>query len=198
MRMFAWDAEVDWLTGWVEIDQWRNNDQGMGGSIHFENGINSYIYMRQGDTRGFEVLCEDGYLAYDWQQARIFKRGASGDEELIAFPASKHFGPDLDEDGWISMATRQGNSTRSFLDTMEAGTEPRCSGANMRKVLEIIVAMRESHRNGYAQVKIPIEDRSLGVLPTPARAFGQRKRGRDPLVLACTDVPEARIEEARL
>ena len=41
MRMFAWDAEVDWLTGWVEIDQWRNNDQGMGGSIHFENGIDS-------------------------------------------------------------------------------------------------------------------------------------------------------------
>ena len=67
-----------------------------------------------------EVLCEDGYLAYDWQQARIFKRGATGDEEIITYPASKHFGPDLDEDGWISMATRQDNSTRSFLDTMEA------------------------------------------------------------------------------
>ena len=174
MRMFAWDSEVDWLTGWVEIDPWQNNDQGMAGSIHFENGINAYIYMRPGDVRGMEVLCEDGYLYYDWKQARIFRYGASGDEELIAYPASKHFGPDLDEDGWISMATRQDNSTRSFLDTMEAGVEPRCSGANMRKVLEIIVAMRESHRNGYARVGFPIEDRSLGVLPTPARAFGQR------------------------
>ena len=50
MRMFAWDAEVDWLTGWVEIDPWQNNDQGMAGSIHFENGVNAYIHMRPGDT----------------------------------------------------------------------------------------------------------------------------------------------------
>ena len=73
MRMFAWDAEVDWLTGWVEIDPWQNNDQGMAGSIHFENGIDAYIYMRPGDVKGMEVLCEDGYLYYDWHQARIFK-----------------------------------------------------------------------------------------------------------------------------
>ncbi len=174
MRMFAQDAEVDWLTGWVEIDPWRGSDQGMGGSIHFENGVNGYIYMRAGDLRGIEVICSGGRLWYDWKQARIFRSGASGDEELIAYPANKHFGPDLDSDGWISMATRQDNSTRSFLDTMEAGVEPRCSGENMRKVLEIIVAMRESHRHGFARVEFPIADRSLGILPTPARAYGQR------------------------
>ena len=175
MRMFAWDADVEWVTGWVENDAWSDNDQGMGGSIHFANGIECYIYMRSGAKRGFEVLCEGGYLSYDWGEVRMFRSYGSEAEEFGGpFPLSKHFGPDLDSDGWISMATRQDNSTRSFLDTMEAAVEPRCSGENMRKVLEIIVGMRESHRHSFAPIKFPIEDRGLGVLPVPARAFGQR------------------------
>lgn len=177
MRMFAWDVEVGWVTGWVENDPWSINDQGMGGSIRFVNGVDAYIYMRAGDRRGIEVLCEAGRLHYDWHQVRIFGHGASGVEEAAAFPPNRGFSPGLDEDGWITMATRQDNSTRSFLDTMEAGIEPRCSGENMRKVLEIIVALRESHRNGFARVGLPIEDRSLGVLPVAARAYGQRSVG---------------------
>ncbi len=181
MRMFAWDSDVEWLTGWVEKDAWSDNDQGMGGSIHFANGVECYLYMRSGAKRGIEVICENGYMSYDWGRVRMFRTTGSGAQEFGGpFPLSKHFGPELDSDGWISMATRQDNSTRSFLDTFDEGVEPRCSGANMQKVLEIIVGMRESHRRGFEPIKFPIEDRGLGVLPVPARAFGQRSVGDTP------------------
>lgn len=176
MRMLAWDADVDWVTGWVEGDPWSENDQGMGGYIRFTNDIECIIHLDPGVKRGIELICEDGLLAYDWTQVRLFREKGLA-EFGGPFPANKGWGPGLDEDGWISMATRQDNSSRSFLDALEAGVEPRTSGDNMRKVLEIILALRESHRRNHAAVKLPLEERSLGILPVSARAYGQKSVG---------------------
>ena len=176
MRMFAWDADVDWVTGWVAGDPWSEHDQGMGGYIRFTNDIECIIHLDPGVRQGIEVVCDDGLCTYDWRQVRLFK-GKTLADFGGPFPANKGWGPGLDEDGWISMATRQDNSTRSFVDALEAGVEPRTSGDNMRKVLEIILALRESHRRNHAAVKLPLEDRSLGIVPVSARAYGQRSVG---------------------
>ena len=37
--MLAGDADVDWVTGWVEGDPWSEHDQGMGGYVRFTNDV---------------------------------------------------------------------------------------------------------------------------------------------------------------
>ena len=52
--------------------------------------------------------------------------------------------------------------------------EPRCSGDNMRKVLEIAIALRESHRLGNVPVRLPLADRSLRMIPAASRFFSKK------------------------
>ena len=65
-------------------------------------------------------------------------------------------------------------SIQSIVDSLEKDIEPRCSGDNMLKVLEIAIALRESHRQGHAPVKLPLEDRSLKIVPVPARWLNKK------------------------
>ena len=60
------------------------------------------------------------------------------------------------------------------VDSLETGDLPRCSGDDLRKSLEICIALRESHRRGHAQVKLPLEDRSLKLMPDTARWMNKK------------------------
>jgi len=51
-----------------------------------------------------------------------------------------------------------------LVDCIETGRQPRCSGQDGRKALEIAIAMRESHRQGGRRVDLPLADRSLRIL----------------------------------
>ena len=44
-------------------------------------------------------------------------------------------------------------------------------GDDMRHALEIAIAMRESARDGHKPVRLPIEDRSITMLPEKSRWF---------------------------
>ena len=44
----------------------------------------------------------------------------------------------------------------------------------MRKALEVVIAIRESHRRGIVKVDLPLEDRSLGIVPSARRYIGRR------------------------
>ena len=71
--------------------------------------------------------------------------------------------------------TRQRAGIQSIVDSLDKGIEPRCSGANMRKVLEIAIGLRESHRHGFAPVKFPIKDRSLKLFPHASRFLNKKE-----------------------
>ena len=44
----------------------------------------------------------------------------------------------VEKDGWLTMATRQADSVAGVVDVVLGTiTEPRCSGDNLRKVLEV-------------------------------------------------------------
>ena len=45
----------------------------------------------------------------------------------------------------------------------------------MRKVLEIAIGLRESHRQGHQPVKFPIQDRSLALYPRPSRWLNKKE-----------------------
>ena len=56
------------------------------------------------------------------------------------------------------------------MDCIETGKQPRCSGQDGRKALEIAIAMRESHRQGGRRVDLPLPDRSLRILSSEIRS----------------------------
>ena len=59
-RLFADDAEVDWITGWVSTDPWSEYDQGGAGYIRFVNGVEAFLHRSDTGRYGFEVLGERG------------------------------------------------------------------------------------------------------------------------------------------
>ncbi|MBM3933910.1 MAG: hypothetical protein FJ319_06355 [SAR202 cluster bacterium] len=183
LRMFANDAEIDWLSGWCGGDPWSDGDQNMGGHIRFKTGLDAFIHNKRASKNGIEVIGEKGVFYADFESFRLFKYRGDEKSRLYSdlvevpglFPDAKHWGPDLDADGWQSMSTRQAHSIQSMIDAMDQDIEPRCSGEDMRKALEIAIAFRESHRRGHAPVKLPIQDRSQKIVPVDRRLKNKKE-----------------------
>ncbi len=57
MRMYADDADVAWVVGWVDGDPWSDADQGMAGYVRFVNGVEAFLHRRRSAKNGIEVLC---------------------------------------------------------------------------------------------------------------------------------------------
>ena len=183
-RLFADDADVDWVVGWVRGDPFDDVDQAMGGYIRFENGVECFINMRAESRRGIEIVTEKGVMFSDFNKFRVWKRvNMEGEttqlDDLVevpdAIPEAGLNETPYDERGWRYPGNRMKASIQAIVDCLEFGVPPRCSGQNMAKVLEIIVALRESHRRGHAPVTLPLEDRSLRIEPLPYRWINRRE-----------------------
>lgn len=196
-RLMADDADVDWVVGWVKGDPWDQGDQGMGGVIRFDNGITAHVHMDSVGKKGIEVLTSKGVFFSDWihfTYHETVKNPKSGIEVLKiaqnkewklqerkglfedAGTGEKVYG----EDGWLEVGYRGNASAQAIIDALESGSEPKTSGDNMRKGLEIGIALRESHRQGHSPIKLPVEDRSMNILPRPARMYNKKEvNGRE-------------------
>ena len=139
---------------------------------------------------GDEDLMGNGYLAYD-NGVRGFLRGtptgtAPWEFDLIGTEGRVRFlaqGMETQYYRWVSGGLRdQGLPARApfplptqfpsmgltvvedLVDCIETGRQPRCSGKDGRKALEIAIALRESHRQGGRRIDLPLADRSLRIL----------------------------------
>jgi predicted dehydrogenase len=186
MRMFAGDAEVDWLTGWVAQDPFSDDDQGMGGYIRFVNGIECfYQYTEKPSARsGLEVLGSKGVFYTDWRSFRLWTlseeaaspRYSDLVEVMDAFPdVPPRDGEELDDQGRKKPELRIVAGVQSIVDSLDQDIEPLNPGENMREVLEIAIAFRESHRRGHSPVKLPLEDRSLRLVPIASRYLNKKE-----------------------
>ena len=209
VRMFAGDSNVDWVVGWVAGDPFsdsegdeytkREGDIGVkkiGGYIRFGNGIECFSQYRT-TKMGVEVLCSRGVFAYDGAAFRMWKakQGAKGtymadlQEIEDLFPDTETYDQGnlfsdtrrFDGEGWAIPENRLNDTVQWVVDSLETGVEPRCSGDDLRKSLEICIALRESHRRGHIQVKLPLEDRSLKLMPETARWMNKKDLLEPPL-----------------
>jgi xylose dehydrogenase (NAD/NADP) len=179
-RLFADDADVDWVVGWVRGDPFDDVDQAMGGHIRFENGIECFIHMKAESRRGIEIITSKGMVFSDYHTFRLWKlqdRSELRDLAEIpnAFPDAGLNEMPFDERGWRYPGNRMKASIQAIVDCLDEGVPPKCSGENMAKVLEILIALRESHRRGHAPVKLPLEDRSLRIEPLPYRWINRKE-----------------------
>ncbi len=185
MRLFAGDADVAWTIGWVADDPASDYDQGVAGYVRFVNGIEAFMQRSAGATREFEVRCTRGVIRNDGTHLHVSKAGDGGGrpgsvelEELDGlFSEPVHgagFASHFDEDGWTWPGDRQVATVQSIVDALEQNIEPRSSGDNGRKVLEIAIGLRESHRQGHAPVRFPLEDRTLKIMPHDWRYLNKK------------------------
>ena len=172
LRLFADDADVDWVTGWCLGDPFSDDDQCMGGAVRFANGVDAFIHTRRSPMEGIEVVCSEGVYHSTWTSGHLWRGGPHGKmvEEEDFFT---EFG---DPEDWINPSgTRQRGGIQSIVESLDRGIEPRCSGQNMRKVLEIAIGLRQSHREGHAPVRFPIQDRSLKIVPAMSRYLNKKE-----------------------
>ena len=184
MRHFAGCAEVAWMMGWVSDDLLSDHDQGGAGYVRFANGIEAFIYGdKDARGRGYEVACEGGVFRSDDNLVGLYRYvegdGASWDKlEKIegVLPEGRIYGEPrgYDEEGWKWPGDRNVASCKALIDALQRGEDPAGSGENGRKVLEMAIALRESHRQGCAPVKLPMVDRNLRIIPSPARMYNKK------------------------
>ena len=189
--MFADDADVEWVVGAVDgdpadaelgrIDEHSDNDQGIAfGILGFANGITAHLHRNIAARNGIEVLGSEGVLYIG--QSRVGKFWHRDGKEL-KFAGSLFPDPDpaqtalhqYDEEGWEIPRTRMTDSVEAFLEAVDNGIPVKCSGADMRKALEVAIAIRESHRRGVVRVDLPLEDRTLKIIPSARRHIGRRE-----------------------
>ena len=171
LRLFADDADVEWVTGWCGRDPWDDEDQGMGGYVKFANGVDAFIHSKRTPLEGIEVLCSKGVYHTNWNGGHLWRGEAYG--ELME---DEDFVEEFGTEGWMEPSgTRQRAGIQSIVDALDQGIEPRCSGANMRKVLEIAIGLRQSHRNDFAPIAFPIQDRSLKIIPNKSRFLNNKE-----------------------
>jgi predicted dehydrogenase len=71
---------------------------------------------------------------------------------------------------------------RDAIECLETGKSPNASGEFGLHLLEVAIAVRESHRRGNTRIDLPLADRSLGILPAGgASPRAPLARGRPPV-----------------
>jgi predicted dehydrogenase len=172
LRLFADDADVDWVTGWCSRDPNDDDDQGMGGFVRFANGVDAFIHHKRTPLEGIQVLCGKGVYHTSWGSGHLWRGESPGelveDEDFFAEFGGTH--------NWMEPSgTRQRGGIQSIVEALDDDIEPRCSGANMRAVLEIAIGLRQSHRNDFAPIHFPIHDRSLKLFPVKSRFLNKKE-----------------------
>lgn len=109
----------------------------------------------------------------------LFKTAADG--QLIEMEGVLPEGPvigrtsqNYQEDGWKWPGDRNMASVQALIEALEHNTEPQGSGDNGHRVLEMAIALRQSHRRGCVPVALPLSDRSLRIIPTPSRMYNKK------------------------
>jgi predicted dehydrogenase len=189
-RHFANDADVEFVTGFVERDPFSDYESqhtgsddmgfgGIGGYIRFANGVEAFSSFKPVNWRGFEVIGSDGILyKKNGTSLKLDILKAVGDElqpvdvSDVAPPVRNAAdGSTLyDDEGWAELTDGMWRSTAAVVESLETGESVQLTtGDDLRKALEIAIAMRESARRGGEPVKLPLEDRSLTMYPQNSR-----------------------------
>ena len=192
IRLFAGFSAVAWVIGWMAEDPLSEHDQGAAGYLRFVNGMEAFIHREpDGRGRGMEVACEHGLFRTVNFHAEIFQTGQ--DTGVPAWdnlhrmegvlPSGDVYGRrhgEYDEEGWQWPGDRNMATAKAIIDALADGRDPIGSGDNARCVLEIAIALRESHRRGHVPVALPLQDRTLRLIPRPGRLENKKQvYGRD-------------------
>lgn len=156
-------SEVEWVFGEMESDEAAAGEQDLMGNgyLAFANGVRGFL---RGMPTGaafweFDVIGNEGRIRLADNSGQVDytllvpdSRGGRKVPMRAAFP-------------WPAQMEGTGVTiVRDLIEAATHSTSPRCSGEDGRAALEIAIALRESHRQGGTKIRLPLADRSLGIL----------------------------------
>jgi predicted dehydrogenase len=192
---------VEWLTAELESDEKAETDEDFYAAAYlaFGNGVRGFIrnvppfvstQIEANGTKGSIVVRDfDGSGAMELWRHLPAVEGGLARAVRYDFPR-----PPRVYSGNVGQVL-------NIINCLETGGEPTTPGELGRHLLEIVLAMRESHRRGNARVNLPLVDRNATVVSHDASAGGVRS----PLVGVVTrptdvvaDFSRQELERARI
>ena len=182
------DADAEWVVGKTAGDPFSDGDEGLngiGGFIHFGNGIEMTVHVNASARRGVEVVGSEGVFSGDGRHLRFWRKTAESGDDVFGgmkevfglVPSVPTEETVVSPDGWLEPDSRIVDTVQSLIDAIDLGMEPRCSGRDQQQAFEITVALRESARRGHAPVHLPLaqELREQAMWPVPYRWTSKRE-----------------------
>jgi predicted dehydrogenase len=184
LRLFT-GAEVEEVMAWgspLEALAPEKDDEGLfiNGLFRLSSGLECPVFGMKTPYRGVELWNENALVRWDWGVPQIFK---GTDSKGVRNELDPHYEPYP----WKELIARSGGkirglylitSIRSFLDAVEKGSELWISGHDLRQALELAIACKLSAQLGNVPLRLPLQDRSLTLLPRPYRWLGGDVTGR--------------------
>lgn len=168
LRLFT-QAEVEEVLVWGSPLETLAQDADTGliinGLFHLGNGLECQVFGTPTPYRGVEVWThQDALLRWDWAPPQIFEGfDAAGARRQLDIQYSPY--------QWSEFSYLTG-SIRSFLAALRGEGAPWITGHDLRQALEVAIACQHSARLGNVPVRLPLEDRSLTLYPSPYRWLG--------------------------
>jgi predicted dehydrogenase len=155
---------VSWVVGEAESDSRAAGEDDLRGNgyLAYENGVRGFFRMLPsgaatwtidaiGETGMVHVRnANEGYEFELWRSAPAIS-GAPPTPVRHVFPRPQRI--------WSAGV----GQVQDILACLETGKRPNCSGETGRHLLEVAIAVRESHRRGNVRVDLPLPDRGLGI-----------------------------------
>ena len=167
MMRFLTGMEVEWVQGWaLPEDAARTDDDCTAyGRLGFPQGIICDIQVPEPRKR------------FACRISAVYENG----QVWIARPRPvivRNFGT-RSSPVYPDFFTAPGSPKTFFVPAIErlirafdTNGEIQCSGHDYRQVLEIAVAMKKSARENHRRIRLPLQDRTLKITPTPYRLKG--------------------------
>jgi len=173
LRLFV-NAEVDEVIAWGTPEEAMASDNDVGliihGRFHMSNGLECQVFGAVTPLSGVDVWSEESLVRWNGGPPEVYK----GYDEK---GARVRIDPGYASYEW-SRFHYMGSSIRSFLNAIETGSELAISGHDLRQALEVAIAAKHSALLGNVPVRLPLEDRSLTLYPSPYRWLGGDATGR--------------------
>lgn len=192
-RKFAGRAPVEWVTGWVDGDPASDHEESyddaatgfgaIGGTLRFANGIECLSTYADVGWRGLEVVGTGGIIR-NWNNTALGLQLLRCDEPPVGAPRGPRepvlvdgifepyaaVEPGFDAHGWRDPGEVMRQIVQAIVDALDHGTPLEVTtGDDLRRALEIAIALRESHRRGHEAVRLPLADRDLVMYPEQSR-----------------------------
>ena len=192
---FAGRTDAELVIGWVSGDPSSETEDehedgkpgygALGGYVRFKNGIELFSNYQAPNHywKGLEIMGTKGVLfgsATSGLGLRLFTSTTTNaptswdelEEIKGTFRPASFRNREYDEKGWRDPGEIMLGIVDEIVEYLEKRTPIGASrGDDMRHALEIAIAMRESARDGHKPVRLPIEDRSITMLPEKSRWF---------------------------
>ena len=162
MRYLA-GGEVEWVFGEMESDEKAAADEDLQGNGYmvFDNGVRGFL-------RGTPTGCAPWEFDLIGTEGRVRSLAQGMETQYYRWVPGGPRGRQLPARAPFPLPTSIPSMGLAIIEDLvhciDTGDEPRCSDLDGRQVLEVAIAMRESHRRGGIRVDLPLADRSLQIL----------------------------------